>query len=174
MRSQYRLGNDQIKPEQVLELQPTHLIIGSGNCTPSEAGVSTEVLRRYSPLVMVGIFLACGAAGIYVATLVETFPLALGGNAAALGLLCAWLVRDRKASTGARGDLAWVARAEAPADEPRDGLAQRLMGIPGDRDRLRVEIIGKVDGGPHTVILPSVHHDALMRKILSSLIACRR
>jgi hypothetical protein len=26
-----------------------------------------------------------------------------------------------------------------------------LVSVPGDRDRLRVEIIGKVDGGPHKV-----------------------
>jgi anthranilate synthase/aminodeoxychorismate synthase-like glutamine amidotransferase len=43
--------NDQITPERVAELQPSHIIISPGPCTPREAGVSNEVLRRFSPLV---------------------------------------------------------------------------------------------------------------------------
>jgi anthranilate synthase/aminodeoxychorismate synthase-like glutamine amidotransferase len=40
--------NDQITPDQVAELKPTHLIISPGPCTPREAGVSNEILRRFS------------------------------------------------------------------------------------------------------------------------------
>jgi len=43
--------NDQIDPERILDLAPTHIIISPGPCTPNEAGVSNEVLRRFSPLV---------------------------------------------------------------------------------------------------------------------------
>jgi anthranilate synthase/aminodeoxychorismate synthase-like glutamine amidotransferase len=43
--------NDQITPEQVSELRPSHLIISPGPCTPREAGVSNEVLRRFAPAV---------------------------------------------------------------------------------------------------------------------------
>ena len=43
--------NDQITPDRVAELQPSHLIISPGPCTPREAGVSNEVLLRFSPLV---------------------------------------------------------------------------------------------------------------------------
>ena len=43
--------NDQITPEQVAELAPSHLIISPGPCTPREAGVSNEVLRRFAPSV---------------------------------------------------------------------------------------------------------------------------
>jgi anthranilate synthase/aminodeoxychorismate synthase-like glutamine amidotransferase len=43
--------NDQITPDQVEELQPSHLIISPGPCTPREAGVSNEVLRRFAPTV---------------------------------------------------------------------------------------------------------------------------
>jgi anthranilate synthase/aminodeoxychorismate synthase-like glutamine amidotransferase len=43
--------NDQITPEQVAELGPSHLIISPGPCTPREAGVSNEVLRRFAPAV---------------------------------------------------------------------------------------------------------------------------
>jgi anthranilate synthase/aminodeoxychorismate synthase-like glutamine amidotransferase len=43
--------NDQISPDQVAELWPSHLIISPGPCTPREAGVSNEVLRRFAPAV---------------------------------------------------------------------------------------------------------------------------
>ena len=39
--------NDQITPEQVARLGPSHLIISPGPCTPREAGVCNEVLRRF-------------------------------------------------------------------------------------------------------------------------------
>ena len=43
--------NDAITPGQVAELRPTHIIISPGPCTPREAGVSNEVLRRFAPAV---------------------------------------------------------------------------------------------------------------------------
>jgi anthranilate synthase/aminodeoxychorismate synthase-like glutamine amidotransferase len=43
--------NDQIRPDDVAELKPSHIIISPGPCTPIEAGVSNEVLRRYAPHV---------------------------------------------------------------------------------------------------------------------------
>jgi membrane associated rhomboid family serine protease len=49
---------------------------------------------RYGLVVPVAIFLAAGAVGVYLADQLEDFPIAFGGNGAALGLLCAWLVRD--------------------------------------------------------------------------------
>ena len=43
--------NDQITPDQVADLKPTHIIISPGPCTPKEAGVSNEVLQRFAPTV---------------------------------------------------------------------------------------------------------------------------
>jgi anthranilate synthase/aminodeoxychorismate synthase-like glutamine amidotransferase len=43
--------NDEITPERVAELKPTHLIISPGPCTPREAGVSNEIIRRFAPTV---------------------------------------------------------------------------------------------------------------------------
>jgi anthranilate synthase/aminodeoxychorismate synthase-like glutamine amidotransferase len=40
--------NDAITPEQVAELRPTHLIISPGPCTPREAGVCNDILRRFA------------------------------------------------------------------------------------------------------------------------------
>jgi anthranilate synthase/aminodeoxychorismate synthase-like glutamine amidotransferase len=43
--------NDCITVETVAELKPSHLIISPGPCTPREAGVSNEVLRRFAPTI---------------------------------------------------------------------------------------------------------------------------
>jgi membrane associated rhomboid family serine protease len=50
--------------------------------------------RRHGPLVVLVLFLLCGCGGIAAAVAVESSPLALGGNGAALGLLCAWAAPD--------------------------------------------------------------------------------
>ena len=41
--------NDKITPDEVAALGPSHLIISPGPCTPNEAGVSNEIIRRFSP-----------------------------------------------------------------------------------------------------------------------------
>jgi len=43
--------NDKITPDQVAQLKPTHIIISPGPCTPRQAGVSNEILRRFAPTV---------------------------------------------------------------------------------------------------------------------------
>jgi membrane associated rhomboid family serine protease len=72
--------------------------------------------RRYGLLVPVLVFLAAGAAGMFLATAIEDFPEALGGNGSALGLLCAWLVRDlrdRRAGDDTETDLLGTAAIAA-------------------------------------------------------------
>jgi membrane associated rhomboid family serine protease len=54
----------------------------------------TSIERRYGAPVLALIFLASGAAGMYLASEAEDVPLAMGGNAAALGVLGAWAMRD--------------------------------------------------------------------------------
>jgi len=43
--------NDQITTEQVGELQPSHIIISPGPCTPREAGVSNDVLSKFAATI---------------------------------------------------------------------------------------------------------------------------
>jgi anthranilate synthase/aminodeoxychorismate synthase-like glutamine amidotransferase len=43
--------NDQVTPDDIAALGPSHLIISPGPCTPREAGVSNEALRRFAPAV---------------------------------------------------------------------------------------------------------------------------
>jgi anthranilate synthase/aminodeoxychorismate synthase-like glutamine amidotransferase len=38
--------HDAIDPDEILRLRPSHIIISPGPCSPKEAGVSTEVVRR--------------------------------------------------------------------------------------------------------------------------------
>jgi anthranilate synthase/aminodeoxychorismate synthase-like glutamine amidotransferase len=43
--------NDKITLEEIAELKPSHIIISPGPCTPKEAGISNEVLKRFAPTV---------------------------------------------------------------------------------------------------------------------------
>jgi len=43
--------NDRITPDDVAGLRPERIIISPGPCTPREAGVSNEVLKRFAPTV---------------------------------------------------------------------------------------------------------------------------
>lgn len=66
------------------------------------------VERRYGPLAVALLFLAGGAGGMAVVAAVETFPIALGGNGAALALLVAWMLpdlRDVRRGRDVDGDL---------------------------------------------------------------------
>ncbi len=50
--------NDQITPDGVEALNPTHIIISPGPCTPREAGVSNEIVARFAPrLPLLGVCL---------------------------------------------------------------------------------------------------------------------
>jgi anthranilate synthase/aminodeoxychorismate synthase-like glutamine amidotransferase len=43
--------NDKITVDDVDKLHPSHIIISPGPCTPREAGVSNDLLRRFAPAV---------------------------------------------------------------------------------------------------------------------------
>jgi len=43
--------NDQVTPDQIEALHPSHIIVSPGPCTPREAGVSNDVLRRFAQTV---------------------------------------------------------------------------------------------------------------------------
>jgi hypothetical protein len=50
--------------------------------------------RRHGPIPVALLVLAGGAGGMAVVAALETFPIALGGNGAALALLVAWAIPD--------------------------------------------------------------------------------
>lgn len=43
--------NDAITVDEVAALAPSHIILSPGPCTPAEAGVSTDIVRRLGPTV---------------------------------------------------------------------------------------------------------------------------
>ena len=85
--------------------------IGYAFVTLVAVGIFGTLLeRRFGRLSVVAVYLLSGAAGMALVAFAETPPLfvdtnsffVFGGNGAALGLLCAWLVDDRMAAR--RGD----------------------------------------------------------------------
>ena len=40
--------NDKINLEDIIELDPSHIVISPGPCTPLEAGISTEIIKELS------------------------------------------------------------------------------------------------------------------------------
>ena len=90
----------------------------------------TSLERRYGPRSCWPSSSAAGAAGMYLASEAANFPVAIGGNASALGLLCAWTVRDlrdRRAGNDTETDLFGVVAIAA--------RARRDAGARGDRRR---------------------------------------
>jgi membrane associated rhomboid family serine protease len=55
--------------------------------------------RRHGPIALLAVFVVCGMGGIALTVAIDPSPLAVGGNGAALGLLCAWAVPDLVART---------------------------------------------------------------------------
>ena len=41
--------NDAITLEEIAHMAPSHVILSPGPCTPAEAGISTDVVRRFGP-----------------------------------------------------------------------------------------------------------------------------
>src|SRR5450432_1666543 len=41
--------NDEITPDEIAALKPARICISPGPCTPNEAGISCEVIRRFGP-----------------------------------------------------------------------------------------------------------------------------
>ena len=78
------------------------LSLGYAFVTMLAAGIfGMHLERRFGPLAPLAVFVLAGIAGAALALATNLLP-ALGANGAALGLLCAWLVEDRRAA--ARGD----------------------------------------------------------------------
>jgi anthranilate synthase component 2 len=50
--------NDQITLEEVIKLNPEHIVISPGPCTPNEAGISLEVIKHFAgKLPLLGVCL---------------------------------------------------------------------------------------------------------------------
>ncbi|MGZ4271729.1 MAG: rhomboid family intramembrane serine protease [Solirubrobacteraceae bacterium] len=64
--------------------------------------------RRHGPLAVLALFVICGMGGAALEAVVDPIPVAMGGNGAALGMLCAWAIPDviaRSRDEDYEGDL---------------------------------------------------------------------
>ncbi len=62
--AQVVVRNDQISVDQVAAMQPDAVVIGPGPCTPGEAGISLELIRRLGPTTpILGVCLGHQAIG---------------------------------------------------------------------------------------------------------------
>jgi anthranilate synthase/aminodeoxychorismate synthase-like glutamine amidotransferase len=43
--------NDEITPDEIAAMKPERICISPGPCTPNEAGISCEVIRRFGPTI---------------------------------------------------------------------------------------------------------------------------
>ena len=56
--------NDVITPDEIAALRPERIVISPGPCTPNEAGISCEVIRRFGPTIpLLGVCLGHQAIG---------------------------------------------------------------------------------------------------------------
>ena len=56
--------SDEMTIDEVEALAPSHIVISPGPCTPAEAGISTEVVRRFGPTTPIpGVASAISALG---------------------------------------------------------------------------------------------------------------
>ena len=56
--------NDEITPDEIAALRPERIVISPGPCTPHEAGISCEVIRRFGPATpLLGVCLGHQAIG---------------------------------------------------------------------------------------------------------------
>jgi membrane associated rhomboid family serine protease len=68
--------------------------------------------RRHGPLAVLALFFVGGVGGLAATAAAYDIPFAMGGNGAALALLCAWVIPDllsRRAGEEIEGDLLGVA-----------------------------------------------------------------
>ncbi|QGJ69974.1 Glutamine amidotransferase of anthranilate synthase or aminodeoxychorismate synthase [Planctomycetales bacterium 10988] len=65
--------NDQITTEEIAQKAPTHLIVSPGPCTPTEAGISCQVVKQFGPEIpTLGVCLGHQSIGqAYGATIVR-------------------------------------------------------------------------------------------------------
>lgn len=63
--------NDKITLDKIVALQPSHIILSPGPCTPNEAGISMEIIQRLGPKIpILGVCLGHQAIGqVYGATI---------------------------------------------------------------------------------------------------------
>jgi anthranilate synthase/aminodeoxychorismate synthase-like glutamine amidotransferase len=68
--------NDKISVEEIEKFKPDHIVISPGPCTPNEAGISMDVIRKFSGKIpILGVCLGHQAIGqVFGGRIVRTLP----------------------------------------------------------------------------------------------------
>ncbi len=79
------IRNDSHTVEQVLALKPSHIVVSPGPCTPSEAGISIELIQKVPvTLPLLGVCLGHQAIGQAFGGTVERAPVPKHGKTATI------------------------------------------------------------------------------------------
>lgn len=126
--------NDQISVEQIAALEPEAVVISPGPCTPDEAGISLELVRRLGPTTpILGVCLGHQAIGQAYGGRVLPAPALMHGKTSRIHHSGAGLFEGLPSPiTAARYHSLIVDRASLPADlvvtaETDDGLVMAVQ-----------------------------------------------
>ena len=73
--------NDQVSLQTIVGWHPSHIVISPGPCTPAEAGLSNEIIRRFGPTVpLLGVCLGHQCIGASFGGIVERAPHLMHGK----------------------------------------------------------------------------------------------
>ena len=75
--------NDQLSVEQVLDMKPDKIVISPGPCTPSEAGISVELIQS-SNVPILGVCLGHQCIGVQFNSKIQTAKQVTHGKTAAI------------------------------------------------------------------------------------------
>ncbi|HNY31465.1 MAG TPA: aminodeoxychorismate/anthranilate synthase component II [Fibrobacteria bacterium] len=73
--------NDACTAQQILSMGPSHIVVSPGPCSPSEAGISVELIERCpSSIPLLGVCLGHQAIGQAMGAVVERSPIPMHGK----------------------------------------------------------------------------------------------
>ena len=126
--------NDQISVDQVAAMQPDAVVISPGPCTPDEAGISLELIRRLGPTIpILGVCLGHQAIGQAYGGRVVPAPALMHGKTSRIHHSSAGLFAGLPSPfTAGRYHSLIVDRESLPADlvvtaETEDGLVMAVQ-----------------------------------------------
>ncbi len=160
--------NDALSVDEIAALQPSHIVVSPGPCTPNEAGVSLEVIRRLSANTpILGVCLGHQSIGqVYGGNVIragnimhgKTSPIRHEGKGVFAGLPDAYeatryhsLVVDKNSLPAELEITAWTENA--------DGSMEEIMGL-----RHREHPVEGVQFHPESIL--TQHGHALLKNFL--------
>ena len=77
--------NDKISLDEIAGLQPSHILVSPGPCTPHEAGISMDVIRRFSGKIpILGVCLGHQSIGAVFGGVVSRAPRLMHGKTSSI------------------------------------------------------------------------------------------